>query len=297
VAETSTVIGPDGWPISNDEPEVEQPLSAASQTEKSVESTQPEEESLPSEDPIKPVSPPVPPNSALPSVSQGYVYQQYLPARLQPSWRDPNVLDVVNPRQWGAGQPTHTDLTQGTSQGDHQVWAADETSAEWRQEVSEQSDPNSNLDLETPASMVDAEVDDAPDRPNSVPPIPPPVTAYISSDEGSSTSTPRQAPAEITDTTPLPPLVTDRSPASEGPLSPPTGPSGNKTKRPTIAHVEVDGQRVQSPPRTPKPRRMYGPAAGGAWWKRDPHPAYSAQFAARRLIVSYVLSTIMIMVY
>jgi len=282
------MIGPDGWPINSEEFEVEQPspIPSISQPGGSNESTQTEEFELPSNALTKPVSPETL-HLAPPPITQGYVYQQYRPARLQPPWRDPNILDVVNPRQWGTGQPTQVDLVQAAAaQDQHQGWAADEALAEWRVQVSQEASSDQSLD-ESSGPVADAQ-DDVPDRPDSVPPIPPPVTAYVSSEEESTTSTPRQPPAEVADATPLPSLVKDESPSSSNkePIATPTGPFGNKVKRPTIAHVEVDGQVVQSPPRTPKPRRMFGPGAGGAWWKRDPHPVYSAEFASRRLLVS-----------
>ena len=278
------MIGPDGWPINSEDPEIEQPspITSTSQPDGSNGSTQTEEIELPSNALSKPVSAETL-HLAPPSVTQGYVYQQYRPAHLQPPWRDPNVLDVVNPRQWGTGQSTQVDLVQAAAaQDQHQGWAADETLAEWRVQVCQEASPDQSLD-ESSGPVADAQ-DDVPDRPDSVPPIPPPVTAYVSSEEESTTSTPRQVPTEVGDITP-PPLVKDMSPSSEEPLPTPTGPSGNNT-RPTIADVEVDGQVVASPPRTLKPRRMFGPGAGGAWWKRDPHPAHSAEFASRRLLVS-----------
>jgi hypothetical protein len=235
---------------------------------------------------------PTPPSSQVqtnlpPPVSQGYVYLQQPPPRLQPPWHDPNVLDVVNPRRWGAGQVAVSEAAlvnnrQVGGENVEQAWAADYNLAEWRQQVSRQSHSQSEGPVESSGST--SEGDEAPDRPDSVPPIPPPVTAYISSESSATSraSTPKNPPPEDDGNT-TPPLVRDSpSPTLEDTLPTPTGPSG---RRPSISHVEVDGQVIRSPPRTPRPPRRQGPGSGGSWWKREPHPAYSAEFEARRLLV------------
>jgi hypothetical protein len=273
---------------------------AASTVESQSDEDPPESASEPAS--VKPAPPgphidddPTPPASQVassipPPVSQGYVYLQPPPRGLQPPWHDPNVLDVVNPRRGGAGQAAVSEAALVNNRqvgGDNteQAWAADDNLAEWRQQVSRQSSAQSEGPPEssTSASEVEVEVEEAPDRPNSVPPIPPPVTAYISSESSATSraSTPKPQPEDDGNTTP--PLVRDSpSPTLEDTLPTPTGPSG---RRPSINHVEVDGQVIRSPPRTPRPPRRHGPGSGGSWWKREPHPAYSAEFEARRLLV------------
>jgi hypothetical protein len=233
---------------------------------------------------------PTPPSSQAPTtltapVSQGYVYLQPPPRGLQPPWHDPNVLDVVNPRRWGAGQVAVSEAALVNNRqvgGDNteQAWGTDDGLAEWAQQVSRQAHSQS----EGPPESSTSEVDDIPDRPDSVPPVPPPVTAYISSESSATSraSTPKAPPVEDDGTT-TPPLVRDSpSPTLEDTLPTPTAPSG---RRPSISHVEVDGQVIRSPPRTPRPPRRTGPGSGGSWWKREPHPAYSAEYEARRLLV------------
>jgi hypothetical protein len=117
---------------------------------------------------------------------------------------------------------------------------------------------------------VEAETEvDGPDRPDSAPPVLPPVIAYISSEDGSEVSTPRQPEPE------LPPAPIDEADQS------------TETAKPSISHVIVNGQVIKSPPRTPRPKRARGPGTSGAWWKREPHPISSAEFAARRLLVTF----------
>lgn len=264
-------------------------------TEKSSESdtAEPPSETAPSESqpsasevetaptlPARPTQPTLPP-----PVSQGFVYQHRAPNRLQQPWHDPNVLDVVNPRRWGPGQVAVSEAAlisnrQVGGENIDQAWAADDDLAEWRQSVSQQSH-SQQLEDQPPAE--DAGVEDIPDRPNSVPPIPPPVTAYISSESSATSRASTPKPPAEEDGTTTPPLTRDSpSPTLEDTLPTPTGPSG---RRPTISAVEVDGQVIRSPPRTPRPPRRNGPGSNGTWWKREPHPAYSPEFEARRLLV------------
>jgi len=257
----------------------------------------PDPDSEPSPVELSPTAPekdddPTPPSSQMPSslpppVSQGYVYLHPPPPRLQAPWHDPNVLDVVNPRRWGAGQVAVSEaalVNNGQVGGENaeQAWGADDGLTEWRHQVSRQSHSQSEGPPESSASASDTE--EVPDRPDSVPPIPPPVTAYISSESSATSraSTPKPPPLEDEGNT-TPPLVRDSaSPTPEDTLPTPTGPSG---RRPSINHVEMDGQVVRSPPRTPRLPRRHGPGSGGSWWKREPHPAYSAEYEARRLLV------------
>lgn len=221
-----------------------------------------------------------------PPAHQGYVYQRNL-SHLQPPWRDPNVLDVVNPRRWGAGQAAVSQAAlisnrQVGGENVDQVWGADDTLADWRQQVSQQSHPDSSTSEEPTA--VSEEVDDVPDRPNSVPPILPAVTAYISSESSATSKASTPKPSGDIDGLATPPLVPDTpSPQVDDELPTPTGPS---RRRPSISHVELDGQVVASPPRTPRPPRRFGPGSSGTWWKREPHPAYSAEYSARRLLAT-----------
>ena len=244
--------------------------------------------------PVEPAPPasedgdPTPPSSqnpitVHPPVSQGYVYLQPPPRHTQAPWHDPNVLNVVNPRRWGAGQVAVSEaaLVDNSQLGGNteQAWAAEDDLAEWRQQVSRQSTSKS----EGPPESSTSEVDDIPDRPDSVPPIPPPITAYISSESSPTSEVSTTKASHEDDGTTTPPLVRDSSsPILEDTLPTPTGPSG---RRPSNNHVEMDGQVVRSPPRTPRPPRRHGPGSGGSWWKREPHPAYSAEFEARRLLV------------
>jgi hypothetical protein len=270
--------------------------SVKSEVASTVESQSEEADPDPAAEPTPVDDDPTPPSSQIsttlpPPVSQGYVYLHPPPPRLQPPWHDPNVLDVVNPRRWGAGQVAVSEAALVNNRqvgGDNteQAWAADDNLAEWRQQVSQQSHSQSEGPPQSSAST--SEVDEIPDRPDSVPPVPPPVTAYISSESSATSraSTPKAPPLEDDGNT-TPPLVRDSpSPTPEDILPTPTGPSG---RRPSISHVEVDGQVIRSPPRTPRPPRRQGPGSGGSWWKREPHPAYSAEFEARRLLVMWVL--------
>jgi len=272
--------------------------SVKSEVASTAESASEEDDALePASDPapVEPTSPapeddePTPPSSQNPStvhppVSQGYVYLQPPPRHTQPPWHDPNILNVVNPRRWGAGQVAVSEaalVNESQAGGDksEQAWAAEDDLAEWRQQVSRQSTSQS----EGPPESSTSEVDDVPDRPDSVPPILPPVTAYISSESSATSEVSTTKASHEDDGTTTPPLVRDSSsPTIEDTLPTPTGPSG---RRPSINHVEMDGQVVRSPPRTPRPPRRHGPGSGGSWWKREPHPAYSAEFEARRLLV------------
>jgi len=230
-----------------------------------------------------------------PSVSQGYVYLHQPPRGLQPSWHDPNVLDVVNPRRWGQGQvaPVSEEALvsrQVGGENTEQAWAAEETLAEWRQQVS-QAQPSSQSDdvSESDSNIIPNESEEGPDRPNSIPPPQPAVTAYISS-ESSAASTPRPSEVEL-DREATPPLVRDTPSPTEveenlpTPRPTPTGPTG---RRPSISRVEANGQVLTSPPRSPRhprPTRRSGPGSGASWWKREAHPAYSAEYEARRILV------------
>jgi hypothetical protein len=107
----------------------------------------------------------------------------------------------------------------------------------------------------------DPQVDKVPDQPDSVPPIPPPVTAYISSkSSATSPASTQKAPALEDDGNTYPPLVRDSSSQTlEDTLPTPTGPSG---RRPSISHVKLDNQVRRSPSQTPCPPRQNGPGSG-----------------------------------
>jgi hypothetical protein len=272
-------------------------IASTAETESEDNTAQPASESPSIEAPPPSVdgTPPAQVRLPVPShatVSQGYVYLQH-PRGLQPSWHDPNVLNVVNPRHWGPQAPVPVSEAAITSnfqtggENSDQAWGADDTLAEWRKNVSEEStteDAEEATRDEAPPLDPTA-VEEAPDRPNSVPPVLPPVTAYISSESSvtSKTSSPKPPPVQDDGTT-TPPLVHDTpSPPPEDPLPTPPGPSG---RRPIIAHVEVDGQVQRSPPRAPRPLRRFGPGSSVPWWKKEPHPAYSAEFSARRVLAT-----------
>lgn len=110
-------------------------------------------------------------------------------------------------------------------------------------------------------------------RPDSTPPIAPAVTAYVSDDEE---ALPQQRAS---------------SPTQPQLQSKPESTSNTVHRyRPSIHAVEVAGIPLDDTSDTnTRPRRhdrYRGPGAAGAWWKKDPHPAFSHQSANRRVLVT-----------
>jgi hypothetical protein len=167
----------------------------------------------------------------------------------------------------------------------------------WRQDVSTSIGPerlhdavehhftSTSTSLPDLESTPEAEDDDGPDRRDSAPPVTPPVVVLVSpeqSETSSSMNTPRQqaedlAPARLDSPSTIQGTITEDAPA---PVA--------ATVKPEITQVEVDGQVVRSPPRTPRHRYRAprGPGSGGKWWIPDPHPAFGAEFGDRRLLVT-----------
>lgn len=115
-------------------------------------------------------------------------------------------------------------------------------------------------------------------RPGSIPPTPPAITAYVSSDEDTGAITPVDPSLKEPDVV-RQPQITEQTPCAEA--APP--------QKPTINDVEADGVSIAQGSESARPRRhnrYRGPGAAGAWWKKDPHPAYRYEFADRRLRVT-----------
>jgi hypothetical protein len=261
--------------------------------------------------PERAVSVPIEPPTFNPYLPD-HQYVTHRPLRIQPPHRDPNVLHVVNPRRWGS-QPQHPRPRQDqvspaeaapaispAMEGSYDSSSWDDSLSNWREGVSQSAGPEQfhdaiqDLSLSVSASLPElettpeAEIDEGPDRPDSAPPVTPPVIVHVSPEpsesESSSASTPRQQSEEL-----LEPNRTDSPSTVQG--APNESETGNMTRtpragRPEITQVEVDGQIVRSPPRTPRHRRSRGPGCHGKWWIPDPHPAYGAEFGDRRLLVS-----------
>lgn len=108
-------------------------------------------------------------------------------------------------------------------------------------------------------------------RPDSTPPVPPAITVYLTDDEPSSPQ-PSPSPPAVDQPLPSPPIETVTA----------------RRRRPSIETVELAGVPLveDGHPRSGRHKRYRGPGAQGAWWKKEAHPAYSHEFADRRVIVT-----------
>ncbi|ORY31413.1 hypothetical protein BCR39DRAFT_92165 [Naematelia encephala] len=221
---------------------------------------------------------------------------------------DSNRVVVPHPRQWGASSlPQAASVSQNPIGGDHRSenhvvdsitspasrqgdWDHNARLQNWADSVQTLSPPEA---VDPPSTVL--RTPSPPDRPDSVPLAPRPVTAYVSEDEE---SIPLDPGSQTKDD--------DQSPKSPAVLS---------------VSAEVNGQEItldkevdeQSPERTGVLRRnrfernssirsssqfhahrggaFRGPRQNrladdrGAYYKRPPHPIYHPKFADRRLLI------------
>jgi hypothetical protein len=129
-------------------------------------------------------------------------------------------------------------------------------------------------------------IDDLPPRPASVAPVPPPITVYVSDDDGSEADSPLPTPrAQGRFGQPLasPTVVQARQCRDDTPHEDGLPAEAETTRK---AESTYDGSQMTETRRDREYRYTRRRAErNGVYWKKPPHPAFAPQFADRRILV------------